>query len=52
MKATITAARPKTLWAVLNRTGQVIVIFGGTQATTEARRWSERGYRIVPLEDD
>lgn len=52
MSTTVVAARAETLWAVLNRSGQVVVIFGGGQAETEARRWVDRGYRIAPLGDD
>lgn len=52
MKTMIAGARTETLWAVLNRTGQIVVIFGGGQAETEARRWVDRGYRIAPLADD
>lgn len=54
MDTTVAVAEPlsETLWAVLNRVGQVVVIFGGGQAEAEARRWTERGYRIAPLGDD
>ncbi len=54
MKTMVDRAQTETLWAVLNRAGQIVVIFGGGQAEDEARRWIERGsgYRVTPLADD
>ena len=49
-RATHTSA-PSRMWAVLDRTGQVVVLFGGGQAEDEARRWHARGYRIAQLTD-
>ena len=57
MNTTTAAARAtttlSTTWAVLDRTGQVVVLFGGdeAEAEAEARRWRARGYRIAELTD-
>jgi hypothetical protein len=41
------------MWAVLDRNGQVVVLFGGSEAEAEAeaRTWRARGYRIAQLAD-
>jgi len=37
----------RTEWAVLGADGQIVVIFGGTDAYAAAREWELRGYKIV-----
>ncbi|HEX2039007.1 MAG TPA: hypothetical protein VHF47_04645 [Acidimicrobiales bacterium] len=55
MKTTTAAARatttPANMWAVLDRNGGVVVLFGGQEAEAEARDWRGRGYRIAQLTD-
>jgi len=48
---TATAPATTATWAVLDRQGHVVVLFGGVEAEGEAKRWRARGYRIAPLAD-
>ncbi|MDQ3757617.1 MAG: hypothetical protein M3394_07195 [Actinomycetota bacterium] len=49
--STITTSTHDSTWAVLDRTGNVVVLFGGGEAEAEARQWRARGYRIARLAD-
>ena len=39
-------------WVVRNRRGDVVVIFAGGEAETEAGEWRDRGYLVSSLDEE